>query len=275
VSSAAGVKRFMLIFDAHAGWDRRLERGKWVTKPTFSMEGYRVMTRFAQDFAPDIVLYGGDQLNAGPISHWHKGKPILDEGFRLKDEMEFLDEHLLYPIESGMTKGSRKIWMTGNHEQWIMDHVAANPGLQGIVEPESYLDLEQRKYEIYSQGEIASIGKLHNIHGDTFFKKANGGQNPARALVNAFRRNIRCGHLHTGGWAAATTAIDAADYHTAIIYPGMSTRGPAYNQGMPNNTLIGFGYGYSWSNGDFADYVVIVTEGRAFINGRPYDGSKK
>jgi hypothetical protein len=267
-------RRFMAIYDAHSGWDRRLERGEWVSRPTFTMAAWRAAVRFAQEFCPTTVIYGGDQLNCGPISHWHKGRPILDEGFRLKDEMDYLEQHLLEPLETVAGKAGKFVWLTGNHEQWILEHVSANPGLMGMVEPECYLGLKDKKYHIYSQGEIYRDGKLNFVHGDVVFKRG-AGVNPALTLVSKYRRNIRCGHIHSFSSASLSTAIDAKDYHTGVVVPALSSRNPAYNQTMPNNHLHGFLWGYIWPDGTFNDSVAIINNGKVTYNGKLIDGNKK
>lgn len=260
--------KFIALFDIHCGWEKQNIRGKKYTKATHSLPALRAAVKFARDFAPDVLILGGDQLNCGPISHWHHGHPLLIEGVRLKDEFELLEEEVLTPLQ----KVRRKIWHDGNHEQWIYDHVEANPSLEGLVEPKNYLKLEKRGYEIYSQGEVSSLGKLHFVHGDVVLRRG-GGVNPARTLVNAYRRNIRGGHVHTYAAHIETTAVDIQDYHSGIIVPSLSSRNPTYAKSCPNNSLNGFLYGYVWPTGDFSDEVVIINKGICTVNGIRYDGN--
>src|SRR5208282_4462903 len=112
--------------------------GQWITRPTFAKKAIRAVSNFINDFSPDTLILGGDQLNAGPVSHWHHGRPLLSEDLRLKDEMDIFGTTILEPF-AGV---SRKVYMVGNHEKWIDDHVEANPGLRGLIEPEEYLNLK-------------------------------------------------------------------------------------------------------------------------------------
>lgn len=267
-------RRFMQIFDAHSGWDRRHERGQWVVRPTFSLPAWRATVRFAQEFCPTILTWGGDQLNFGPISHWHQGKPIIDEGFRLKREMDNFAEHLLIPMEEVIGRDGLRQWHYGNHEKWILDHVEKHPGLEGMVEPENYLGLWDRNYEVYSPGEISNIGKLFTVHGDKVFKRGTG-QCPAKTLVNRYRRNIRCGHIHTFSVAMLHTAVDSKDYHSGVTVPGLCTRSFAYDPDLPNNHVMGFNAGYLYSDGSFQDWVVMIHNGKVIYNGKIIDGNKK
>lgn len=262
--------KFIALFDIHCGWEKQNIRGKTVTRPTHNKEAIKAAILFAKDFTPDVLVLGGDQVNCGPISHWHHGRPILTEGLRLKDEYELLDELILSPLQSV----KRKIWHTGNHEAWLTQHIEANPGLEGMIEPENYLRLVSRGYELYSQGEISKIGKLHFVHGDVALRRG-GGVNPARKIVLLYRRNIRAGHIHTHSVATETTAIDSQDFHTGVIVPSLSTRNPTYNKSAPNNSMCGFNFGYVYPDGNFSDYVPIINNGVVTINGKKYDGKKK
>lgn len=260
-------KKFVALYDLHVGWEKKWEKGELVTFPTFNKKSIDAAKAFIFDFAPDILLLGGDALNAGPISHWNKGKPILDAGLHLKKEFDTLDDLILKPFE----KVKRKIWLTGNHERWIESHVEEHPGLAGMVEPQSYLKLKARNWEVYSQGEAASIGKLHFVHGDTVLRNG-AGVNPARTLVNAYRRNIRAGHLHTYSAAIEMTSVDAKDWHSGIIVPSLSTRNPAFMKNNPNTFVNGFLYGYSWPSGEFSDAVVLINNGTFTVGGKVYRG---
>jgi hypothetical protein len=260
--------KFIALFDIHCGWESQTNRGKTTIKPTHSLPAVRAAVKFAKDFRPDVFILGGDQLNCGPISHWRRGKPKLTEGLRLKDEFDLLLHEVMEPLQFV----KRKVWHDGNHEQWIIDHVEENPSLAGILEPAEYLKLEKRGYEIYSQGEVSSVGKLHFVHGDVILR-SGGGTNPAKKLVNAYRRNIRAGHIHTYGAHIETTAVDVQDYHSGVIVPSLSVRNPTYAKFCPNNSLNGFLYGYSWPNGSFSDEVVIINKGECTVHGIKYSGN--
>lgn len=259
------LKKFLAIFDAHIGHEKGLEGGRWISRPTFNKKAIKAVVNFAKDFAPDVFILGGDQLNCGPVSHWHHGKPLLDEGFRLKQEMDTLEELILDPFK----KVERKIWHDGNHEQWIYDNVATNPGIEGLIEPKHYLDLERKGYELYSQGEISKLGKLNFCHGDVVLGKGSY-QNPAKTLVLAYRRNIRGGHVHTYSSAIESTAVDAKDYHSGIVVPSLSTKNPFWVKNRPNQFMQGFLFGYSWEDGSFNDTVVIINKDEFTVGGKRY-----
>lgn len=265
--------KFVAFFDCHVGRERILSKGKTIVKTTHAIPAIRAAMKFTKDFKPDVFILGGDQLNCGPISHWLKGKPRLIAGFNLREEMDELDELILKPIDSILPADGRRIWHVGNHEIWIQDHIDQNPGTEGLLEPENYLKLGERGYEIYSQGEVSNIGKLHFSHGDIVLR--NGGVvNPARTLVSAYRKNIRAGHLHTYSAAIDTTLVDAKDFHSGIIIPSLSTRNPAFIKNNPNQFCNGFNFGTVFPGGNFTDYVVIINNGKFEYAGKLYDGNK-
>jgi len=274
--------RFVAIFDAHFGqeykrsaqaWPRRYEK-----RTTHDPQALNIVRQFMADFLPDVVLLGGDQLNCGPVSHWNKGLPRLTENFRLKDEMDACNELLLKPIDEYVKAAARKRqaakepspditkhWMTGNHEVWIDMWLDENPGLEGLVEPRAYLNLDQRGWKFYEQGEIARIGKLHYIHGDVL-----RGRGSWQKLAHDYRRNLRAGHRHTWECGTDVTPIDRQDYHTVMYLPALANCAPAYEKNASVNHQKGFSYGYYWPDGSFNDYVVIINRGTCTINGKRY-----
>ena len=259
--------RYLGLFDIHVGFERGYEGGTWKTQTAHNPKAIKAAINFAKDFSPDVLIFGGDQLHVGSVSHWNRGRPIFTEGLRLKDDMEVLYDTVLEPL----APVKRKIWHDGNHEQWIINMVAETPGIEGLVEPTEYLKLKEIGYEVYSQGEISNINKLHFVHGDVVLGKGSG-INPAKTLVNAYRRNIRAGHIHTYSAAIEQTAVDAKDYHSGIVVPSLSSRNPYWLKRAPNQFMQGFIYGYVWGDGSFNDYVVIINDNQFTVNGKRYKG---
>lgn len=258
--------RFVALFDLHIGKEYKQVRGKKVLSNTHHLPAIRAFKKFLPKFLPDVVILGGDQINCGPISHWNKGKPRMTEKFRLKEELDLIDDLILEPIEKHTPL--KKIWMYGNHEQWIQQFLDENIGIEGLLEPENYLNLEERGWDIYSQGEIFKLGKLNFIHGDTI----RGYKHIAAKLVSTYRRNIRCGHFHTFQTATDVTPIDLQDYHTGIVVPAMCKRGPTYQKNAPDCYMQGFLLGEVYPGGSFQDHVIIINKGKFHWNGQVFKG---
>jgi hypothetical protein len=254
-------QRFIALFDVHIGRNYKYIRGERVIRPTHNLKALRAVMDFVEkEWRPDVFILGGDQLNFGPISHWHRGKPRVDENMRLQWEYDLLGNEILDRVR----KIPRKIWLDGNHEMWIQQFLDSEPGLEGLIEPQSYLDLG--RWEHLSQGEIYKLGKLHFIHGDT----VRPGKNVASRAVAMYRRNLRMGHHHRFDAETDVTPIDRKDFHSCIVVPAMSARGMAYMKNAPENYMQGFLLGEVYPNGDFQDHVMIINKSRFYWNGKKF-----
>lgn len=264
--------RYIGAFDTHFGWETKYIRGKRTVVEAHNERSIAAMLQFAADWKPNTFIHGGDTWNCGPVSHWHKGKPILDENFRLKDELDLSDRLLFKPMDEILPrKGATKRLHYGNHCAWILDFIAANPGMEGLAEPENYLRLGARGYEIYSQGEISNLGKLSFAHGDTLMGRY-GSKYPAATVLHKVHRSIRCGHCHTLDAATEETPVDVQDYHTAIVIPSLSTLAPAYGKNAPNRILNGFNFGEVLVDGTFNDFVMVIGREGFTWNSKQYRG---
>lgn len=260
------LEKFVVLFDIHVGFEKKHVRGQLVTSPTHNSEALGAALSFVNDFRPDHIILGGDQLNFGPVSHWNRSKPQLVEGFRVKEELDLFNTLVLAPLERNHP-GARKVWMEGNHDAWLVDYVEESPALEGLMDVASYLELAESGWEYYSQGEIAQIGKCYVLHGDTL----GTARGVAERAASRYRRNIRFGHFHHYSSATLVNPLDVVDNHTAIGVPCLSACAPGYLKGAPNNWLNGFLYGYVDSEtGDFWDQVVVMTGNKFVAEGRIY-----
>lgn len=256
------MERFIALFDAHIGYERDSSRHK---VPLHDARALSVAIQFARDFKPDHIVLGGDILDCGSVSHHRRGNVGQLESLRLLAEAKEARQLVVEPLEQ-LAKG-RLIYHIGNHEDWLSDIVDELPSLEGIVDIGALLKLDER-WEIIPQGKASTLGKLTFIHGDT----VKGGQNPAMAAVTNYERNIRFGHFHTFQMATKTTPVDA-NGHTGIAVPCLSKKGHRYGLGAPNKWMQGFLWGWiGGPEGLFNDYVTVIVNGRAMINGKLYKG---
>lgn len=272
------IKRYMGLFDIHVGRQAVMGKTKMLYEDTHDERAINTVMEFALDWKPDYVILGGDQLNCGPVSHWHKGKPRLSPDLPLRWELERLDELCLRKFDAiipasnaaGTGRG-RKVWKRGNHENWIIDAVNESPGIAGLIEPECFLGLESRGWEIAGDTDIPSFGKIHFIHGHEILKKGNVlPGSGAKKVGLAYRRNIRFGHVHGYEVYTDVTPVDRTDYHTAIMVPPLAKPGQAYAGGSPASYQQGFIIGEILPDGNFNDFVIVMNEGKFVWNGRVY-----
>jgi metallophosphoesterase superfamily enzyme len=257
------MEKFVALYDLHWGYERRGGHKVALHDP----KALSVAMKFIKDFKPDHVILGGDILDCGAVSHHQKGKAGQIEGLRLLGDAKELREAVIEPLEDSV-KG-RLVYHIGNHEDWLQDLIDEIPGLEDIVSISALLDLDDR-WEVIPQGAHSTLGKLKFIHGD----QIKGGTNMALNACTAYECNIRLGHTHTYQAAAKTTPVDA-NGHTGIVVPCLCKKGPRYGQSMPNKWMQGFLWGYvNGPGGIFNDYVTIIVNGNAIINGKEYNGAR-
>lgn len=255
------MKRFVALFDLHWGFENRGGHKVALHDP----KALSVAMQFIKDFKPDHVVLGGDMLDCMAVSHHSKGKAGQLEGLRLLSDAAELRDKLIKPLEDQI-KG-RLVYHIGNHEDWLQDVVDEIPALEGIVDVRSLLKLSKR-WEVIPQGGVSVLGKLKFVHGD----QIKGGQNQAQYAVTAYEANVRFGHHHSFQVATKTTPVDA-NGHTGIMVPCLCKKGPKYGGGMPNKWMQGFLWGYvDGPGGSFNDYVSVIVNGQATINGKSYTG---
>jgi hypothetical protein len=253
------------LFDAHVGWVKVPKNGQLVTKRTHNPKALKAALAFVEDFAPDVVILGGDQLNAGPVSHWNSRKPRLTEGFRLKKELDELNELLLSHLDGIPDKR----WLTGNHEAWIDQFLEEHPGLEGMISPKDYLDLEGLGWKFFDQYQLTNIGKLFYCHGENATTVHH-----AKKMLDLYKKCIRYGHRHTAQTALASSMVDEKDKKDAKAIPCLCDLNPDYSYNNPNNWVNGFQFAYVFPDGSFTDYVVTMIDNRFVVDGKVYDGRR-
>lgn len=255
------MKKFVAAFDLHFGYERRNGH----KTPLHDEKALNCMLEFTKDFKPDYFIWGGDALDCGVISHHNHGKPGATEGFRLIGDATEGRKAFIEPIEKIIGNGEL-VYITGNHEDWLADLTDKIPALEGLVDLKSLLKLD--KWAVIPQGEAYRLGKLVFIHGD----QVKGGEHSAKWATLAYEKNVRFGHHHTAQLYSKTSAIEA-NGHTGIAVPCLCKKGPRYGGGSPNKWQQGFLWGYTGGpKGLFNDYLTIIIDGKAIINGKLYEG---
>ncbi len=252
---------FVALFDTHWGFERRA--GHKVA--LHDEAAISVALKFISDFKPDTVILGGDILDCGAISHHDRNKPGEKEGLRIVTDAESCTKSLISPIRS--FKPKQVSYLIGNHEAWLDDVEGEIPGLTGLLNVKRLLDLPD-SWHVIEQGGHTNLGKLTFVHGD----QVSGGEHVAKAAVTNYERSVRFGHFHTFQANTKTTPLSNKLGKTGMAIPCLCTRGPKYGEGKPNKWVQGFNWGYILPGGLFNDYVTIITDGRAVVNGKVYRG---
>lgn len=255
------MEKFVALYDVHFGYERKNGHKVALHDP----KAINVALDFMKDFKPDHVILGGDILDCGCISHHNHGKPGAVEGFRLLGDAKELREALITPVEG--VKAKTYTYIVGNHEDWLNDLALQIPALEGIIDVGSILNLDKR-WKIVQNGETHKLGKLIFMHGD----QIKGGEHSAKWATIAWEKNVRFGHHHTAQIYTKTSANDA-NGHTGIAVPCLCKKNPNYGGGSPNRWAQGFLWGYvGGPENSFNDYLTIIVNGKAIINGKQYSG---
>lgn len=256
--------RFIACGDIHCGFERQNGR----KQPVHDLKSWAALVEFAKDFKPDAWVFGGDQLDCAPVSHWNGAKKKSIEGLRLLEEFQTFDKEYLTTADRLLPRDGTKIFHFGNHERFIDDFTETNPGVEGLVEIESNLNLVKRGWKIVELGKSSNLGKLHFLHGD----KLGGGDNYTKKAVTECERSVRIFHHHTYQATTKVSALDVKDRKTAVGIPCLCLKNPGYAREKPNRWLSGFNYGYIHEDGTYNDYVPIITNGRMTVEGKTYKG---
>lgn len=212
---------------------------------------------------PDCLIYGGDQLDMAPLSHWNDNKPQKMENQRVASHYNDFDNEILKPFEK-VCKKAKKVWIVGNHEDWAREKVERDPQLEGIIEPENFLKLKERNYEIVPLNNIYKLGKLNIIHG-CYTNQYHSGKH-----VNIFERNVLYGHTHTFQEFTKVSPVDTDDAHSAISIGCLCNKNPDFLEGKPNAWVNGFAVVYVWPNGNFQVFPVKIFNNQFVFNNRLY-----
>ena len=144
--------------------------------------------RFCEDFEPDAFVFGGDNLDLEVVSHWVGNRRRKVEGKRLKKDYLRFNNEVLSPLDDILSDDAERIFLLGNHEDWVEQYIDEHPEVEGFFEVRNNLDIG--KWDVYEYGEVAKIGKLHFIHG-TYITIHN-----AMKTAQVYGRNIVYGHGH-------------------------------------------------------------------------------
>lgn len=253
------MQKFVALFDLHLGY--QIKSGH--KSPIHDDKVLKVALDFMNDYKPEVVILGGDMLDCGPVSHHLKGKPWKTEGLRMRDDANELNAKLIDKINQ-MPWVKKKVFLTGNHEDWLNDLLDQNPGLVGTFDLKTLLHLDG--WEVVDIDGHFNLGKLTFIHGHQL-----GSQEfVAKKSVVEWERNVRSGHVHTYQVYTKTSPMDVKLAKTGISVPCMCTKRAVFMEGRPNKWVQGFNHGVVFKDGSYADYISVVTNGRAFINGKIY-----
>lgn len=220
---------------------------------------------------PDIVILGGDQLDCAEISHHNKHKGLYKLPGSYKRNIDNFDKNILKKIEASISSDCQKIWIQGNHENWSYELVEHNPELQGMVEPELLLNLEERGWQFVPFNHSFKYGELTIIHGAEL--AGCGNQNStfhAKKAMEIFCTNVLYGHYHAPQTFTKLLPTDQKRKWQAHCAPIAGNVNPLYLENRPTAWLHGWVVIEFRKDGEFNLYPVIAIDGVASYGGKLY-----
>lgn len=207
------------------------------------------------DFEPDVFLFGGDNMNFDSVDHWKQESGLKRpmENKRLKKEYTGFQSDILDDLEKRLPKKADRIFMRGNHENWVERYIDKFPEVEGLLEIENNIKID--KWADIPYGNVHKEGKLHFHHGEYLSKYS------AAKTVDVYNRSIVYGHGHTCQLYTKIAPIDC-ESHMAVQIPCACKMNPDFMKNRPNTWLNGFGIFYIWPNGNFNLYPVIAPSGK-------------
>lgn len=242
VPEAPKVRRGLALYDLHYPTHHK---GMWAN-----------FLKFVEDFQPDFFVFGGDNLDLEVISHWVGNKRRRIEGKRLVNDYKGFNTNILKPLMEVLPEDCEKVFLYGNHEDWVGQYIDEHPEVEGFLEIANNLNLDGWFTEDY--GNTYQIGKLHFMHGE-YINIHN-----AHKTVQVYGRNMVYGHGHTYQAHTMTAPLDA-ESHTAIQLPCACNLNPHYRLNKPNAWVNGFGTFYLYPSGNFNLFPVIAQKDGSFI----------
>jgi len=242
------IRRGVALFDLHA--------------PDEDKAALQVAYDFTLDFQPDIFIWGGDQMHMDCISFYNRNRPKLLEGQRLHKEYLYMQK-ILDRFERILSSGCKKYFFIGNHEYRVDRFLESNPMLEGSIEVEHCLELDD--YTVVPFNEVLSIGKMNFIHG-IYYNKYHSFKH-----LSVYEDNIFYGHVHHHQVFPKTTPLLNLPKH-GVSVGCLCNCNPGYMRNKPNSWEHGFLFWYMFDDGSFNYYHVNVINGRAVINNKLYVG---
>ena len=234
--------------------------------PHHDPDSVELVLRFLRKWKPHVLLLMGDIFDMLPISHHEIGSGNLKklEGQRLLRDYEEGFKTLIVPLIKA-SPGAYRVWVDGNHEAWALKLEGKIPGLEGMLDPFSVLNLEKYFHLHAPQGSVIYLGRLAFSHGDSIVRS---GKYLACRAVERFSSSILIWHHHTFQVHTRETLSTMA-YQTGISVGCLANLHPHYKPLPLHSWVHGFAYGIIHpSDGSFHVDCPVIWNRRLMAAGR-------
>lgn len=186
--------------------------------PAVSKRRYEVLGNAIVSLRPDNIVQIGDFLSLDSVSFHNHGKPLLQEGRRLSEDIESgLEAYatMMQPLRKDWeySRSIRKkkytpklFWLNGNHEDRVQRFIESQPILEGMVDGDDLVGASQDGWEVIPYRGYCSIGGTSFTHcplNPATGKPLSGMYVCARAAVTS-QHTVVFGHTHKRNVMAVT-----------------------------------------------------------------------
>lgn len=228
---------------------------------------YRSFKKFLKWYQPDVDLIFGDYLDCEGISHWPSDSL---EPRRLIPEIKAGRIDLAHR-KTLTPKTTTRIFIEGNHEDWIRQGLTRMPEFFEDIESLGYdfsvpalLDLERLGYDFFPVNHIVKIGKAHFTHG-VYCPKGHANKHLA-----VFKNNIYYGHTHD---YQAVRDISMDGLIEAASTGCLARLDAKFLRGKPAIWNHGFGIWEFRPDGNYTRVFISIKDGVCSYNGIIFDGN--
>lgn len=232
--------------------------------PETDFPTWRAIKDFTRRNKVGLFVLGGDNLHCESVSRHTKSKPKYRTLGQMKRELDGFRRVILDPLDKLLSTRCEKVWLTGNHEDWLEQMFDEQPELAGLIDFPTYLQLAERGWTVRPQGSHFKKGHLKWIHGDVL----SGGH--VQKALNTYVENIVYGHFHTS--ASGTKVLPHSKRHKWQAY-AMGCVGKldsGYLKSRATGWLNQLGITEFREGGMFNHYPVTVFGGRFSYGGKIY-----
>lgn len=197
-------------------------------------------------------------------SQWIADQSRALDGGTILQNYEALKNTVINPIYRATPKDSTKIYLTGNHEDWLTRAAILNPNGRGFWELEKNLDyLNMTILPINIPFEASSnLLYIHGIYTNEYH---------SRKTVAAYHNSVLYGHTHDRQEHTEVSPIDSQKLYKAASCGCLCHMNPHYLHNKPNKWVNGFSFAYlDKKTGSFNDYFAYIIKGKFWANGRRY-----
>ncbi len=220
---------------------------------------YKVVKKYIKQNKFDEIILLGDFMDVNSLSAWDYDKKRLMEGKRFQNEVKNVNNELDF-----LAKYTKKItYLEGNHENRIERYLDKNPEMEGMIEVQKVLNLEERCIKYIKMNELYKKGSCYFTHG-MYTNKYHANKH-----MTMLGCNIVYGHSHRP--QVDTMNMKMQKPITSVGLGCLCEKAPDYMKGRPAQWQNQFAVVYLANNHkDFNLYPTTIVKNKFIIDGKLY-----